>query len=109
METAAREMGPILSELRDIRGTLQRTLNSAERFEAKILGPRPPSPETLNKNPSESMRSMVAEILNLSGRLEKAVEGQHASIGDTSEGEMIKGAPMCGNPHATVEPARKPS
>src|ERR1017187_6027903 len=85
MDTPAREMGPVFVELREIRGTLKRALNSAENLEQKLTGPRPASSEPPNKNSSESMRSMIGEILNLSARLEKTIESHHAIFGDRSE------------------------
>jgi len=92
MDAAAREVGPVFVELREIRGTLKRALNSAENLEQKFTGPRPASPESLNKNTTESMRSMIGEILNLSARLEKTIESHHAIFGDTSDSAPLQTA-----------------
>ena len=82
---AARESSPFLIELRDIRNTLRRTLQSAQVLEGKLTGPRPPNAENINKIASESMRSLMREISVLGAQLEKTMEMQHAIIGGDDE------------------------
>jgi hypothetical protein len=86
-QTAAREMAPFLVELRDVRNTLRRTLNSARDFEQKLTGPRPSNPD--NSPPksisSDSIRSLLVEVCIVSAQLEKVVEAQHAIVGGNDE------------------------
>lgn len=71
----------LIESVCEIRTTLRSTLREANGLSMKLRGPQPGDGPVEPKRTEESVASVINDIRNLSGTLEKIIADQHSILG----------------------------